>query len=864
MFGGALIGMLAPFPLAITRARAQDQSRVLGHPEIKSLPSKEKRWALIIGVDKYEDENITPLRGGTNDATAIARALKDYAGFSENQIILLTNDQSRSRQPTRLNILRYLSNLKEAMPKDGLLLISFSGHGVERNGHAFLIPSDALYTEDIRLLQQTAISADEITQDIKESKVRQVLILLDACRNDPVSGKADSANPLTEAYVRGFDFDVRNQEVIAFATLYATSLGSRAYEDATSREGYFTLAVVEALSGKAANAETGEVTLQSLVQYIETTVPIRVAVNLGRQKIQQPFAVIEGYKANELVLAVGNRKRPNLADARRNSGERAFWEEIEKVNTQESYESFLKAFPSGEYAAVASFKLGQAKAVGFYKRGASLGFFDPDAHITNFSKAIELNPTYREAYEARGVVYLRDKKDYNRAIADFTKAIDLGPRDAKTYNFRGLAYDARSDYDQAVTDYTQALMLDSTYMTALSNRGLAYQHSKRYDLALRDLTKVVETVPNELSYSERGSVYLDKRDYDRAIADFDRALYFVPSCAPAYNGRAQAYLAKGDTKRAIADYTKAIEASFRFSSRGVNSEVYYNNRGLAYFANGDYDLAIADYTKANELNSDDASVYRNRANAYEAKGDVQKAKADRKTSDALERPVGSPPINTQGSNASGNKGSETEPANVVLPLAGASSSGKSRKVLLHGPLRVDIGRQDDDKGKEEELRREFTVPLSAALSEQGLIVEDSASLNERDQAKIERDIERVSILRPTSVNNVLMPITERNRLRWMQYALVLKISISLSEQMKRDLGGRELPPSGRLPREVTAAVSLFAYRTENEELIGSYVNNKSIAHGHGATISQARRNALRSAAQMIPGALIKKIAENSK
>jgi len=305
--------LLAQFPTPLATAQNGRQERVLTHSEITKLPAREKRWALIIGVDKYEDENITPLRGATNDANALAGALERYAGFDRDRIILLTNDQPKSKRPTRVNILRHLSNLKGLVPGDGLLFIAFSGHGIERDGRAFLIPSDAVFTDDIELLKQTAVGVDSMKKGVRETGVGQVLILLDACRNDPVSGKADSVNPLTETYLRDFDFDVRNREVSAFATLYATSVGARAYEDADKREGYFMSAVVEALSGRAADPETGEVTLRGLLKYVEETVPTRVAVNLGRSKRQKPFAVIEGYKADELVLAIGGRPAPQTS-----------------------------------------------------------------------------------------------------------------------------------------------------------------------------------------------------------------------------------------------------------------------------------------------------------------------------------------------------------------------------------------------------------------------------------------------------------------------------------------------------------------------------------------------------------------------
>src|SRR5260370_1257807 len=135
---------------------------------------------------------------------------------------------------------------------------------------------------------------------IKAIGVGQVIVLLDACRNDP-GGRADAPNNMTAAYTK-FNFDVRNREVEAFATLYATAIGQRAYEYTEKRQGYFTWAIVEALKGGAAN-EKGEVTLAALVKYVQDNVPKRIAIDLGGGEQQKPFATIDGYRADELVIA---------------------------------------------------------------------------------------------------------------------------------------------------------------------------------------------------------------------------------------------------------------------------------------------------------------------------------------------------------------------------------------------------------------------------------------------------------------------------------------------------------------------------------------------------------------------------------
>lgn len=273
---------------------------------VKNLPANAKRYALIIGVDQYADTQITTLGGASNDARSLANTLIQSAGFPSEQVTLLASDQPAERQPTRGNILRRLSNLAAVIPPDGLLLLSFAGHGIERSGQAFLLPADSQVSNDVDLLEQTAINVAQVKDRIRKIGVKQVLMIIDACRNDPV-GRANADNPLTAAYTKGFNFDLRNREVEAFATLYATQVGHRAYEFKEKKQGYFTWILVEALRGGAAN-EKGEVTLAGLVSYLQERVPKRVLQDLGPGKDQKPFAVIEGYRADELVLSVKDPK----------------------------------------------------------------------------------------------------------------------------------------------------------------------------------------------------------------------------------------------------------------------------------------------------------------------------------------------------------------------------------------------------------------------------------------------------------------------------------------------------------------------------------------------------------------------------
>jgi len=342
-------------------AQVQDTSRQLQQVEpVTRWPGKAKRWALVIGVDKYSDPQISPLRGADNDARTLTDALVRYAGFPQDQVIMLATDQPAERQPTRINILRRLSNLASVVPQDGLLLISFAGHGIERGGQAYLIPSDSQISDDINLLEESAVSVTRMKDRIRATGVGQVVILLDACRNDP-GGRADAPNPLTNAYVNAFSFDVRNREVTAFATIYATAVGQRAYEYTEKKQGYFTWAIVEGLKGAAAN-DRGEVTLASLISYVQESVPKHVAIDLGGTRQQRPFSQMEGYKADELVIAVSNKVVANTGTSTGitvdpTAFELTFWETIKTSTNADDFKSYLDKYPEGQFAALAKNKL---------------------------------------------------------------------------------------------------------------------------------------------------------------------------------------------------------------------------------------------------------------------------------------------------------------------------------------------------------------------------------------------------------------------------------------------------------------------------------------------------------------------------
>lgn len=62
-----------------------------------------------------------------------------------------------------------------------------------------------------------------------------------------------------------------------------------------------------------------------------------------------------------------------------------------------------------------------------------------DQAISDYDKAIEINPVYADAYFNRGNAY-KDKGQLAQAIIDYSKAIEINPEDFAAYNNRGIAF----------------------------------------------------------------------------------------------------------------------------------------------------------------------------------------------------------------------------------------------------------------------------------------------------------------------------------------------------------------------------------------------------------------------------------------
>jgi len=561
MLAGCIAALFDPIS-----AFAQRTKQVRLDQSVRELPKSEQRWALVVGIDEYQDKSIGRLIGAANDAKLLSEALVKFAGFSPDQVILLATDQPAERQPTRINILHRLANLKSVVPPGGLLLFSFSGHGMERNGSAFLIPSDAQLSEDVEFLQQTAVSVEYVKKSIRESPAEQVLLLIDACRNQP-GGRAAAPNLMTRAFAHGFEFDLRNREVRAFAALYGASVGERAYEYNEKKMGYFTWAVVNGLAGSAAD-KNGEVTLRSLIRYVQEIVPKRVGADIGGRP-QNPYAVVEGYLAEDLLIASPRSKlEPQIS-----------LEEAEKqvLEVEEAYAEYRARFGAGHLKTleligrreqarlaliqtkngpdretqIAAWEL-EKRANSLYADGRIL-----DA-VTELTEALKVSPDSPYGYQTRGGLYQR-LMQWDQAISDFSEAVKLKPSYSAPYRDLAWSYLQVAGQQQipidprALADARQAVAIRRCPFNLMILSMVEPDSERKIEL----LTQALQAGPDPDYYTRRGAVNFQADRLDLALSDYENAILLRPDLLPAIVARAKTLDKLGRREEAKQEFDRA-------------------------------------------------------------------------------------------------------------------------------------------------------------------------------------------------------------------------------------------------------------------------------------------------------------------
>jgi hypothetical protein len=155
-------------------------------------PTKGKNYALIIGINTYE--NIPPLKTAVNGAREVGKVLREEYGFEVRSIL--------DAKATRTAIMKELNDLKNRLNPEDRLLIYYAGHGYNdtETETSYWLPVEADKDDPTNWIE-----ARSITDQLKRTRAKQVLIVADSCYSGTMARAVDpslSGRGSRESYLR--------------------------------------------------------------------------------------------------------------------------------------------------------------------------------------------------------------------------------------------------------------------------------------------------------------------------------------------------------------------------------------------------------------------------------------------------------------------------------------------------------------------------------------------------------------------------------------------------------------------------------------------------------------------------------------
>jgi formylglycine-generating enzyme required for sulfatase activity len=314
----------------------------------------EQRFALAIGINDYRE--VGRLEKAVNDSRAVGHAL-EQAGF---RVVVLTNAR-RAEMNRAIN--QFVLNLSGG----GQGVFFFAGHGVQINNHNYLLPVDVQAPQVEVDVADQAISLQGIQDKLAEVRARFALLVVDACRDNPLPRKAGRTLGGTRGLAQASSAE--GQMVVFSAGANQQALDKLSPQDANPN-GVFTREFLPWI-GKPG------VSVRDAVLQVRSAVRAR-ARSVNHEQFPAVYDQVDGNfyflpGGGGALAAVPSASLPAPAPALQpapspapdavavDPAEAAFWAEARRLDDPAAYAAYLSAYPQGRHIADARAAVDQAR-----------------------------------------------------------------------------------------------------------------------------------------------------------------------------------------------------------------------------------------------------------------------------------------------------------------------------------------------------------------------------------------------------------------------------------------------------------------------------------------------------------------------
>ncbi len=275
-------------------------------------PGAGRRLALVIGNRAYPWK---PLTNPVNDATDVAAAL-ERDGFAHPDIHVLTDVPGTEMK-------RAVREFIDSVKSGDFAFVYYSGHGVEIKGTNYLLPVDIPADATEGYVEDEAVSAQRIVGDLESQGAAVKILILDACRDNPLrTGRSTSGG-------------LAPMEELGSLVVFATEAGRTASDNTTGRNGLFTQYLLRALAMK-------DTSFDDAIRAVSR----QMAADTNRQQVPAIYGLLESpviFVSGPAVVNMNGAQSAPQPDVEA-------WIGIKDSKNPQDFEDFAAAYPQSAYA----------------------------------------------------------------------------------------------------------------------------------------------------------------------------------------------------------------------------------------------------------------------------------------------------------------------------------------------------------------------------------------------------------------------------------------------------------------------------------------------------------------------------------
>ena len=174
----------------------------------------------------------------------------------------------------------------------------------------------------------------------------------------------------------------------------------------------------------------------------------------------------------------------------------------------------------------------------------------PSARVAA-TKAMELDNTLAEAYEALAHVRILHDWNWLDAEREFRRAIELNPAYATAHQRYSLYLTVMGQMDAAIAEIGRAQELDPLSLIINTDVGLVFYTAGQYDRAIEQCRQALEIDPNfSVAHFALGLTYEQRGMYEQAIAELQKAITLSGDLTVVKAALGHVYAASGNSREA--------------------------------------------------------------------------------------------------------------------------------------------------------------------------------------------------------------------------------------------------------------------------------------------------------------------------